>query len=120
MRYRTHSKSFTLIETLVWVAVFLVIATAVYQAYTSLFTLINLNQYKILGLNLANEQFEIARNLSYSDVGEISGIPNGKIPHVQNFTRGGIPFIVIFTVRNIDLPFDGTIGGAPNDLSPAD
>ena len=120
MRYRTHSKSFTLIETLVGVAVFLVIATAVYQAYTSLFTLINLNQYKILGLNLANEQFEIARNLSYSDVGEISGIPNGKIPHVQNFTRGGIPFIVIFTVRNIDLPFDGTIGGAPNDLSPAD
>ncbi len=111
---------FTLVEILVGVAVFLVVATAVYQAYTSLFVFISLNQYKILALNLANEQFEIARNLSYADVGEVSGVPAGKIPHIQNLTRGGVVFTVTTTVRNVDLPFDGTIGGTPKDLSPAD
>lgn len=109
-----------MVETLVGVAVFLVIATATYQAYVSLFTLINQNQYKILALNLANEQFEIIRNLTYSDVGVQGGIPNGKIPHEQTLVRGGTTFVVTATIRNVDVPFDGTIGGTPNDLSPAD
>lgn len=113
-------KGFTLIEILVGVAVFLIVATGVYRAYTSLFVLTSLNQYKILALNLANEQFEIVRNLSYINVGEISGIPNGTIPPVQTLVRGGITFKVTTTIRNVDLPFDGTIGGSPNDLSPAD
>ena len=122
MLYNRHKseRGFTLIETLVGVAVFLVIATAVYQAYTSLFSLISSTQYRILALNLANEQFEIIRNLSYSDVGEIGGLPNGKIPHSQTIVRGGVSFVVTNTIRNVDLPFDGTIGGTPNDLSPAD
>lgn len=113
-------KGFTLIETLVGVAVFLVISTAIYEAYVSLFNFISLNQYKILSLNLANEQIEIIRNLSYADVGIPGSIPNGKVPRVQNFVRGGASFVATTTIRNIDLPFDGTIGGTPNDLSPAD
>lgn len=113
-------RAFTLIETLVGVAVFVIIATASYQAYVSLFTLINQNQYKILALNLANEQFEIIRNLAYSDVGIQGGLPNGKIPHNQTLVRAGVTFAVTTTIRNVDIPFDGTIGGTPNDLSPAD
>ncbi len=113
-------KGFTLVEILVGVAVFLLIATSAYEAYLGLFNLVNVNQYKIMALNLANERFEVIRNLSYSDVGEISGIPSGKILHVESFVRGGITFIATTTIRNVDLPFDGTIGGTPNDLSPAD
>lgn len=113
-------KGFTLIEVLVGTAVFLVVAMAVYQAYTSLFLLISANQYKILALNLANEQFEIVRNLTYSSVGETTGIPHGVIPHSQMLTRGGVTFVVTTTIRNVDLPFDGVIDGTPDDLSPAD
>lgn len=113
-------KGFTLIETLVGVAVFLVISTAAYEAYISLFNIINLNQYKIVALNLANERFEVIRNLPYSEIGQISGIPSGQIPHVETFVRSGLTFIATTTIRNVDLPFDGTIGGVPNDLSPAD
>ncbi len=114
------NNGFTLIETLVGVGVFLVISVSAYQAYVSLFALINQNQYKIIALNLANEQFEIIRNLKYSDVGTISGIPNGKIPASQTLNRGGVDYIVTTTIRNVDLPFDGTLSGSPNDLSPAD
>jgi hypothetical protein len=39
---------------------------------------------------------------------------------VQTLTRAGMTYIATTTVRNIDQPFDGTAGGAPNDLSPAD
>lgn len=116
----SKSKAFTLVETLVGVGVFLVVSTAAYQAYVSLFSLINQNQYKIIALNLANEQFEIVRNMAYSDVGIQGGIPNGNIPAVQNLNRGGVDFVVTATARNIDLPFDGTLGESPNDLSPAD
>lgn len=109
-----------MVETLVGIAVFVVIASAIYQGYVSLFNFISLNQYKIISLNLLNEQFEIIRNLPYADVGIPGGIPSGKIPHIQNITRSGISFVVTTTIRNVDLPFDGTIGGSPNDLSPAD
>jgi len=117
---RTHTKGFTLIELLVSVAVFLLIATSAYQAYVSLFKVMRASQYKIIALNLASEQFEIIRNLPYSEVGVEASIPNGTIPHEQTIIRGGITFLVTTTIRNVDLVFDGTIGGAPNDLSPAD
>jgi prepilin-type N-terminal cleavage/methylation domain-containing protein len=120
MRKRLFHKGFTLIETLVGVAVFIVVATAVYQAYASLFIFLSLNQYKILALNLANEQLEIARNLSYADVGIVSGIPSGLLLNTQTLVRGGVSFTVTKTVRYVDLPFDGTIGGTPPDTAPLD
>lgn len=119
MRRNLHN-GFTLVEVLVGAAVFLIVALAAYNGYIGLFRLINASQTKITALNLANEQFEIARNMPYTDVGIVGGIPKGKLPHSQVLTRGGINFTVMTTVRNLDLPFDGTIGGSPNDLSPAD
>lgn len=115
-----RKNGFTLVEVLVGAAVFVTIAIAAYNAYVSLFQLIQLNQYKVLAIDLANEQFEIARNMPYAVVGVQGSIPNGNIPHTQNLVRGGTTFTITTTVRNIDLPFDGTIGGTPNDLSPAD
>lgn len=120
MQYNKKNLGFTLIETIVGVAVFLIVAIAAYNAYVGLFKLISVNKYKLLAINLANEQFEIARNMPYKDIGILQGIPVGTIPRNQTLTRGGVDFSVDSIVRNIDLPFDGTIGGTPNDLSPAD
>lgn len=75
---------------------------------------------KVTATALANEQFEIIRNLPYSDVGVMSSIPSGKVPHIQNLVRDNTEFVVETVIRNIDDPFDGTIGGVPNDPSPAD
>jgi prepilin-type N-terminal cleavage/methylation domain-containing protein len=115
-----NTRGFTLVEVLVGAAVFLLVSLAAYEAYTGLFKIIELGQVRLLAVSLANEQFEIARNLPYSNVGVVGGVPNGVIPHVQNLTRGGITFVVTTTVRNIDLEFDGTLGGSPSDTSPAD
>ncbi len=116
----TIKKGFTLVEVIVGAAVFLIVSLAAYNSYIGLFHIIDLGQYRVLAVSLANEQFEIARNMPYSDVGVQGSIPSGKIVHIQNLVRGGVQFTVTTTVRNIDLAFDGTIGGTPNDISPAD
>lgn len=121
MRFSISSqKGFTFVETLVAVAVFMIIAVSTYQAYTTVITVVHASRLKVTATALANEQFEIIRNLPYDDIGVIGSIPNGKIPHIQNLVRDNTEFVVKTTIRNIDDPFDGSIGGLPNDLSPAD
>lgn len=121
MKILKHSQGgFTLIETIVGAAVFLLIALSVLQTYVVIIDAIRTSRSKVTATALANEQFEIARNLPYADVGIIGGLPSGKIPHIQTIVRDGQSFLVETTIRNIDDPFDGTIDGTPKDLSPSD
>ena len=66
------------------------------------------------------EQIETIRNLPFESVGVAGGAPSGVLPATKNVTVGNFNFVIAYTVRNIDDPFDGTIGGTPNDTSPAD
>jgi hypothetical protein len=113
-------KGFTLVETLVGLAVFMLVAISAYQTFIATLDVVRASRIKLTATALANEQFEIIRNVPYADVGIVGGIPNGKIPHTQELLRDEVSFVVETTIRNIDDPFDGTIGGDPNDLSPAD
>ena len=120
MNSKSSQKGFTLIESLVGVAVFMIIAVSVYQTYVATTSAVHLSRLKIIATALVNEQFEIIRNVPYEDVGVVGSIPDGKIPRVQNLIRNNIEFVVETTIRNIDDPFDGTVGGDPDDLSPSD
>lgn len=111
---------FSLIEVVVASAVFAVLALGIFQAFGGVSDLANNAKAKVAAVNLANEQIEIARNLPYSEVGIVGGWPPGKLPRERWATSTGFAFKIMTTVRNIDDPFDGTIGGDPNDLSPAD
>lgn len=113
-------KGFSLVELLVGVAVFSVICVSVYTSYISIFEVVHTSRGKLQAVDLVNEQFEIIRNLPYADVGIYGGIPNGVLDNTQTLVRGQNTFDVLTTIRNVDDPFDGTLGGAPNDLSPAD
>ncbi len=113
-------KGFTLVEVLVASALLLGLSVGFYQSLASLQSLTRNSKLKAQAVALANEQIEIARNLPYSDVGIVAGWPVGKIAREQNIKRGNSNFVLTTTVRNIDDPFDGLIGGSPNDLNPAD
>jgi hypothetical protein len=115
-----HLRGLTLTEAMVGVAIFLMIAVGLYQAYQKSFTALQVTRARSAATLLSNELFEIARNLPYSDVGIIGGLPSGKLSATSTIIRGGFTFDVTTTVRNIDDPFDGTIGGTPNDTAPAD
>lgn len=113
-------KGFSLVELLVGVAVFSILSISVYNSYISIYNVVYTSRARLNAVDLANEQFEIIRNLPYSQVGIYGSIPSGVLVHNQTLTRGGSTFDVTTTVRNVDDPFDGTLGGSPNDLSPAD
>lgn len=115
-----HTRGFSFIEAIVAVAILSLIAGATYEAFIATMRVIDRGRTVQAVNALANEQMEIAHNLPFQDVGIISGVPSGVIPRTQTFIRDGKTFEVTTTIRNIDDPFDGTIGGSPNDTAPAD
>ena len=102
------------------IALFAAVSLMLYSTYSRVFIVARAAQSRINAVALAEEQFELARNLPFNSVGTIGGIPSGSLRQVQTLQRGGMTFIATTTVRNIDQSFDGTAGGSPNDLSPAD
>lgn len=120
LKYQSMVGGFTFTETLVGVAVFVIVGITAYQVYARMIEVVRISRLKVIATALANEQFEIARNLPYTDVGILGGLPAGKLLHDQTLVRDNISFQVTTTVRSTDDPFDGTIGGVPNDTSPAD
>ncbi|MEJ0001642.1 MAG: prepilin-type N-terminal cleavage/methylation domain-containing protein [bacterium] len=122
MIFHPHHRNtgFTLIETIVGTAVFVVVALSAYKAFGVLMDAVSSARAKIAATSVANEKFEIIRNLPYDDVGIVNGIPDGKLAHTETVTRDNYSFNLTTTVRNQDDSFDGTIGGSPSDTSPAD
>ena len=114
------SGGFTLMETMIAMAIFISVSVALYQGFGNTLKLMKVIKLKEIATNLANEQFEIARNLPYASVGTVNGIPSGVFLQNQTMVRGEQTFNVGITIRNVDDPFDGTLGGSPGDLSPAD
>lgn len=122
MRFKTSRlrKGFSLVEVLVGAFLFTIIASSVFQSYVSILDANRTSRVKQNAIALANEQLEIVRNMEYIDVGIVGGLPEGVIPRAQDLTRSNLEFTVTTTIRSIDDPFDGTMGGTPNDLSPGD
>lgn len=73
-----------------------------------------------LAAAVLSEQAETVRNLPYDSVGTVGGVPAGIIAQSKTVQRENRIFLVQTTVRNIDDPFDGTLGGNPNDTAPGD
>jgi len=94
---------FTLAEVLVGSALFLVVAIAAYGAFTSLLQLAGGAQARTLAVQLADEQFEIVRNMPYTSVALTNGIPQGILPQTQTLVRGGISFTVNMTIRALNF-----------------
>ncbi len=101
-------------------AVFAIFAVSIQQILLSTTKIVKLSRQVVDSASLANEQFEIIHNLPYDDVGLLNGIPDGKLQASQIIARDKIDFLIETTIRNIDDPFDGILGGSPNDTSPAD
>lgn len=118
--FRITNKGFTLIETLVAIGIFSIIALSMYFSYSNILDVIISSQANNVSLSVMDNELEIIRNMKYEDVGVQGGAPAGKLLAEKTVQQSGASFLVKTYVRNIDDPFDGTIGGSPNDLAPAD
>lgn len=117
---KNKTRGLTLVEVLISVSILAVILFSIYGGFVKMLEIMSLIRTRELVTNLANEQFEIARNLPYASVGTVGGIPSGAIIENQTINRDDKAFLIKTTIRNIDEPFDGLLGGSPNDPSPAD
>lgn len=111
---------FTLIDVIVSLGIIVLLFGGIFLAYMSITDLVNNLEVRGAASSVLNDQVEIVRNLSYANVGVVGGVPGGVIPATQNVVHGDLTFVIKTTVRNIDDPYDGTLGGTPNDTAPAD
>ena len=110
-----NKKGFTLIEALVLVFIFSLITLTFFQVITLGTRYIIFSKNRLGAVALANEKMEIARNLNYDDVGVYGGTCAGAIPQDEDIEENGRTYHVHTLATYIDDPFDGTLGGSPND-----
>ena len=112
------SKGFTLIEVIFGAAIFLLFVVSAYYGFAAVQRAVSSTHHKTLAADIANQEFEIIKNLSYGNIGTASSTPTGILPVTKEVSRDRITFTVTTTVRTIDDPFDGVSGSG--DAFPRD
>lgn len=119
---KSQKKGFTLVESLISLAIFVLLIAVVYATSTALIRESRYFQEYTTISGLADQYLEVARNLPYSQVGTLSGNPHGTLPDLANLataTVGSANYKIYYAVTYIDDPADGTaLAGtdpAPND-----
>jgi prepilin-type N-terminal cleavage/methylation domain-containing protein len=116
-----HRRSaMTLIEMLVALGLMAIIFGGAFLSYSSILDTLTNSELRTAAVAVLNRETEIVRNLPYEDIGISGSFPTGILQHQKTVMWKNVDFLVITTVRNVDDPFDGTLGGTPNDTAPAD
>lgn len=111
---------FSLVDTVIAIGIIVLLFGGIYLVYFSILDVVRNLEFREAAASVLDRQIEIIRNLAYEKVGTAGGVPAGIISPEQTVAFGDLKFLVKTTVRNIDDPFDGTLGGSPNDTAPAD
>lgn len=114
------NRGVSFLETLIALALLAIFSAGIYRAFQTVLIVTEQARETTLVTGLLNERAEFIRNLAYSSVGVIGGVPGGVLSPQETFQRNGETFTVNNTVRNIDDPFDGTVTSTPADSAPAD
>jgi type II secretory pathway pseudopilin PulG len=100
-------RGFGLIETVVSIALMLVLFLALFGILRSSLTLSTLAKAKAAATELANSQIEYFHGLSYDAVGTIAGIPSGTVPQIATTTVDGVTYTVRTYIVYTDDVADG-------------
>lgn len=107
----------TLISLLIAIALFAILARALFTLVSSSYSLVGFTSARITAKHLALEKVESIRNLPFDQVGTVGGIPDGSIEQVENTVINGLSYQISTSIIYVDDPFDQL---APIDLLPTD
>ena len=107
------SPGFTMVETIVALAVLGIFFAAVALILQKVLENVGQSRVRTTALALAQEKMEAIRNLPFASVGTAGGIPQGPLPQQETLVVNSLPFTVTTSIVYIDDPFDGV---APSDL----
>jgi hypothetical protein len=108
---------FTFIEALTLLFIFSLISLSFFSVISLGTRYILVSKNRLGAVALANEKMEVVRNLAYDDIGTVGGVVSGNLPQTENITQNGKNYKVDILVKYEDDPFDGTLGGSPNDVA---
>ena len=115
---KKNKAGFTLIEALVLLFIFSLITITFYQVISVGTRYIIFSKNRLGAIALANEKMEIVRNMKYEDVGIVGGAScSGNIPQDEDVIRNEKSYHVYTLATYEDDPYDGTLGGSPNDIA---
>jgi len=114
---KPNNKGLTLIEILVATLVLGVVSIGLFGLFSFTLKIINENRGRTGAVALAEQRLEMIRNLPYSDVGTIGGIPQGTVAGSENVIRNNFNYTVNAYIYYIDDPFDGLIGEPEETLN---
>jgi prepilin-type N-terminal cleavage/methylation domain-containing protein len=113
---------FTLIESLISIGIFVILAMIIYATTSALIRESRLYRENTTLSGIADQYLEIAHNLPYSQVGTLNGNPHGVLPDLANAattTLNDTAYQMYYAVSYVDDPSDGTAildtDTAPND-----
>lgn len=107
-----YKDGFNLIEVVVGLALFLLVAVALFSLMTSGLKIVNTDQHRTTALGIARKRMEHVKNLPYDDVGTVGGVPSGDLEQTLTEVWNNVTFTVTTGIRYIDDEFD--------DLAPDD
>ena len=111
LRKKNNISGFSMIESLVSIAIFAILSAAIYQTSALLIKGIGIYRENTTISSLASQYMEIVHNLPYSAVGTLSGNPHGNLPDEPNaplININGVDYQIYYVVNYIDNPADGT------------
>ena len=111
------SRGFGLIDTIVGIALLLVVFLALFGVLRASLTLSSLAKAKAAAVEVASTQMEYLRGISYDALGTVGGIPAGTVPQAATSTVDGIPYGVRSYVEYRDDPADGTGASDTNSVT---
>lgn len=106
--FYTYSRGVTLIDTIVGVALMLVVFMGIAATFRLSIDVVTNNKARSGAIALADQRMEYIRSLAYTAVGTVGGIPNGIIPQSETTTLNGVTYTRRTIIVYADDPKDGT------------
>ncbi|NCU41590.1 MAG: hypothetical protein EOM19_02590 [Candidatus Moranbacteria bacterium] len=113
---KNFCKAFTLIEVLLVIFIASTVVATFLNVFSQGSRLLLESKKSLVATSLANEYMEMIRNLSYDAVGISGGIPSGPLQAIETKEKNGTQYTIYTDVRYKDDPYDGILGGSPNDF----
>lgn len=111
-----QKKGFTLIEALISILIVSMLIVSIVSIFSYTIRVVAENKLLVQAITLGEEKMEIIKNLPYSLVGTVNGIPSGSLPQNETVSVNGAQYLVNTFITYVDDPADGTVGGSPADL----
>ena len=106
---KTKKKNaFTLIEIMISLSVMFLLMFGIYNLINYSLNITSDNKSYVEAISIANQKMEQIRNMPYSNVGTIGGMPNGIIPENEIINKDK-KFTVHTMIQFYDDPYDGTL-----------